>query len=64
MANIKTKEVLAAHLQVGQRVAIGGREGFYLIQKIERRGPYVDIDVQGLFWPVCFPASQWLRIKL
>lgn len=64
MANIKTREIKAAHLQVGQRVAIGGREGFYLIQKVERRGPYVDIDVQGSFWPVCFPACQWLRIKL
>lgn len=64
MANIKTKEVLAAHLCAGQRVAIGGREGFYLIQSVEQRGPYVDIEVQGVFYPVCFPASQWLRVKL
>lgn len=64
MANIKTKEVLAARLQVGQLVAIGGREGFYLIQKIERRGDFMVVEVQGSFYPVCFPVSQWLRVKL
>jgi hypothetical protein len=61
---MKTKVVIAAHLQPGQRVAVGGREGFYLVQSVDRRGPYVDVGIQGSFYPVCLPASQWVRIKL
>lgn len=61
---MKTKEVLAAHLHKGQRVAIGGREGFYLVDNVTKRGQYIDIDLQGVFYPVCFPASQWVRVKL
>lgn len=61
---MKTKEVLAAHLAKGQRVAIGGREGFYLVDKVEKRGQYIDVELQGVFYPVCFPLSQWVRVKL
>ena len=62
--SMKTKAVIAAHLHKGQRVAIGGREGFYLIQSVERRGPYVDIEVQGSFWPISLPLFQVVRVKL
>lgn len=61
---MKTKQVIAAHLHKGQRVAVGGREGFYLIESVERRGQYVVIEIQGSFYPVCFPASQVVRVKL
>lgn len=61
---MKTKAVIAAHLRAGQRVDLGGEGGFYLIQSVERRGPFVDLEVQGSFWPVCLPASQWMRVKL
>lgn len=61
---MKTKAVIAAHIHKGQRIEIFGREGFYLVDSVTRRGQYVDIDLQGVFYPVCFPASQWVRVKL
>lgn len=61
---MKTKAVIAAHIHKGQRIEIFGREGFYLVDNVTKRGQYIDIDLQGVFYPVCFPASQWVRVKL
>lgn len=59
---MKTKAMIAAHLQAGQRVFIDSR--FYLIDKATRNGHYVDLEVQGAFYPVCLPLNQTVRVKL
>lgn len=56
------KFMLAARLQKGQRVFIDSR--FYLIDKATRNGHYIDLEVQGAFYPVCLPLSQNVKVKL
>ena len=60
---MKTKAVIAAHLQAGQRVFIDSR--FYLIDSANRRDQfYMDLEVQGSFWPISLPIFQVVRVKL
>lgn len=61
---MKTKTVIAAHLQKGQRVKIDWRDGFYLIQKVTKRGSYIDLELQGVLFPVCLWASDSMRVKV
>ena len=58
---MKTKAVIAAHLQAGQRVFIDSR--FYLIDKVARNGHYIDQEVQGAFYPVCLPINQTVKVR-
>lgn len=58
---MRTKAVIAAHLQAGQRVFIDSR--FYLIDKVARNGHYIDLEVQGAFYPVCLPINQIVKVR-
>ena len=58
---MKTKAVIAAHLQAGQRVFIDSR--FYLIDKVARNGHYIALEVQGAFYPVCLPINQTVKVR-
>ena len=58
---MKTKAVIAANLQAGQRVFIDSR--FYLIDKVARNGHYIDLEVQGAFYPVCLPINQTVKVR-
>ena len=58
---MKTKAVIAAHLRAGQRVFIDSR--FYLIDKVARNGHYIDLEVQGAFYPVCLPINQTVKVR-
>lgn len=61
---MKHKGVIAAHLQRGLRIEIHGHEGFYRVETVTKRGPYVDVELQGVFYPVCFFHSDFVKVKL
>lgn len=59
---MKTKQVIAAHLQKGQRVYIDSR--FYKIDRATSDGYYITLEVQDSFYPVCLPLNQLVKVAL
>lgn len=59
---MKTKAVIATHLHKGQRFFFNNK--FYLIDSVLNLGHYIEISVQGGFYPICIPSYETVKVKL
>lgn len=57
------KQVRASRLAKGHRIALFNHGGVYIIEQVERCGDYIDVTIQGVFYPVRFLVSQLVSVK-